>query len=401
MPDSDIAAPARRLRTLEDLDVADKRVLLRVDFNVPMEGGRIVDDARIQAAVPTIRALLEKGASLRLATHRGRPRGSVVEEMRVAPLAARLGEIIGREVAVAPGVVGDDVARFLDGAGAAPVMLENVRFEPGEEANDPVFCRALAGLADAYVNDAFGAAHRAHASTEGVAHLLPSAAGFLMEKEVRVLGEVLAHPRQPLVAIVGGAKISTKIGVMEHLLPRVSRMLVGGAMACTLLKAGGADVGDSKVEEDQLDTARRLLDAGGEKLLLPADAMVADGFSAGAATRVVDSGAIPAGWMMLDVGPATQAAFGEAVAGAGTVVWNGPLGVYEMAPFRAGTEAVAKAVAASDATSVVGGGDLAAALAELGLEDSITHVSTGGGATLEFLEGRELPGIRVLQEERE
>ena len=278
-------------------------------------------------------------------------------------------------------------------------MLENVRFEPGEEANDPAFCRQLAILGDAYVNDAFGAAHRAHASTEGVAHLLPSAAGLLLEKEVEVLGRVLTHPREPLVAIVGGAKISTKIGVMENLLPRVAKLLVGGAMACTLLKARGAEVGDSKVEEDQLDTAARLLAAAGNKLVLPVDAVVARGFSADAERKVVPADAIPSRWMMLDVGPRTAESFCEVIDGAGTVVWNGPLGVYEMAPFRAGTEAVARRLADSEAVSVVGGGDLAAALAQLGLQDKITHVSTGGGATLEFLEGKELPGIRVLEDE--
>jgi phosphoglycerate kinase len=279
-------------------------------------------------------------------------------------------------------------------------MLENLRFDPGEETDDPAFSRRLAELADVYVNDAFGTAHRAHASTEGVAHLLPSGAGLLMQKEVDVLGGVLSHPKEPLVAIIGGAKISTKIGVIEHLLPRVSMLLVGGAMACTLLKAAGAEVGESKFEEDQLDAAKRLLVAGGDQLVLPLDAVVADGFSEDAGRQTVAATAIPAGWMMLDVGPQTVAAFAEAVEAAGTVVWNGPLGVYEMAPFRAGTEAVARAVAASQAVSVVGGGDLAAALADMGLQDSITHVSTGGGATLEFLEGKVLPGIRVLEETR-
>ena len=350
--------------------------------------------------MPTIRVLLSEGAEIRIVTHRGRPGGRVVESLRVAPLAACLQEILGLNVPVAPGVIGSDVELFLAELDSGDIaMLENVRFEPGEEANDPGFCRQLANLGDAYVNDAFGAAHRAHASTEGVAHLLPSAAGLLMEKEVRILGGVLHDPREPLVAIVGGAKISTKIGVMENLLPRVSKLLVGGAMACTLLKADGADVGDSKVEDDQMDTARRLLAAGGDKLVLPVDAVVADAFAADANRQVVDARSIPAGWMMLDVGPRTQAAFAEAVAGAGTVVWNGPLGVYEMEPFRAGTEVVARAVAESPAISVVGGGDLAAALAELGLEESITYVSTGGGATLEFLEGKELPGIRVLEDE--
>jgi phosphoglycerate kinase len=278
------------------------------------------------------------------------------------------------------------------------LMLENVRFEPGEESNDPAFAAHLAALADCYVNDAFGTAHRAHASTEGVAHLLPSAAGLLMQRELEFLGRVLTDPAPPLVAIVGGAKISTKIGVMESLLPRVSRLLVGGAMACTMLRARGASVGASKVEEDQLETARGLLAAGGDKLLLPVDAVVADGFAADAATKVVDADSIPDSWMMLDVGPRTVDAFAAVIASAGTVVWNGPLGVYEMEPFRRGTEAVAEAVAGSKAVSIVGGGDLAAALANLGLDQAITHISTGGGATLEFLEGKQLPGVTALEE---
>jgi phosphoglycerate kinase len=393
--------PSTRLKTLQDLDVTGRRVLVRVDYNVPIEDGRIVDDARILESLPTLRALLSEGAALIVATHRGRPQGEVVENLRVAPLAAHLSELLGLDVAVAPGVAGPEVGLFLADLQPGQVaMLENLRFDPGEEADDPAFSRHLAELADVFVNDAFGTAHRAHASTEGVAHLLPSGAGLLMQKEVAVLSGVLSQPKEPLVAIVGGAKISTKIGVMQHLLPRVSKLLVGGAMACTLLKAAGAEVGDSKAEDDQLETARRLLDVGGDKLVLPRDAIVADRFSADATRQTVSATAIPSGWMMLDVGPQTVAAFAEAVAAAGTVVWNGPLGVYEMPPFRVGTEAVARAVAASPAVSVVGGGDLAAALADMGLEGSITHVSTGGGATLEFLEGKELPGIRVLEETR-
>ena len=387
-----------RLRTLDDLDLKGKRVLLRVDFNVPMEDGHIVDDARIRESIPTFRRLLAEGASIVVVTHMGRPRGKVVEELRVAPLAARLGELLGIQVRVAAAVIGDQV--LADAAGLRPgqvLMLENVRFEPQEEANDPEFAIKLAELGDVYVNDAFGTAHRAHASTEGVAHLMTAAAGLLMQKEVEILGGVLTSPREPLVAIVGGAKISSKIGVMEHLLPRVGRMLVGGAMACTMLKARGASVGSSKVEEDQLETAARLLAEAGDKLVLPVDAEVADAFREDANHRPVDVAAIPDGWMMLDVGPRTVAAFAAEIMRAGTVVWNGPLGVYEMSPFRAGTEGVAKAIAASEAVSVVGGGDLSAALSTLGLEGSISHVSTGGGATLEFLEGRELPGIKALE----
>jgi phosphoglycerate kinase len=387
------------LRTLDHLDVEGKRVLLRVDFNVPMEGSRIVDDSRIQQSLPTFRELLRRGAAVVVATHIDRPGGKVDPALSVRPTADRLAELLGIAVEVAPDVRGAQTQAMAHRLTPGEVlMLENVRFEPGEESNDPAFAAQLAALADCYVNDAFGTAHRAHASTEGVAHLLPSAAGLLMQREVEFLGRVLTDPAPPLVAIVGGAKISTKIGVMESLLPRVSRLLVGGAMACTMLKARGAPVGASKVEEDQLETARGLLAAGGDKLLLPVDAVVADGFAADAATKVVDADSIPDSWMMLDVGPRTVDAFAAVIASAGTVVWNGPLGVYEMEPFRRGTEAVAEAVAGSKAVSIVGGGDLAAALANLGLDQAITHISTGGGATLEFLEGKQLPGIKALEE---
>jgi phosphoglycerate kinase len=387
------------LRTLDHLDVEGKRVLLRVDFNVPMEGSRIVDDSRIQQSLPTFRELLRRGAAVVVATHIDRPGGKVDPALSVRPTADRLAELLGIAVEVAPDVRGAQTQAMAHRLTPGEVlMLENVRFEPGEESNDPAFAAQLAALADCYVNDAFGTAHRAHASTEGVAHLLPSAAGLLMQREVEFLGRVLTDPAPPLVAIVGGAKISTKIGVMESLLPRVSRLLVGGAMACTMLRARGASVGASKVEEDQLETARGLLAAGGDKLLLPVDAVVADGFAADAATKVVDADSIPDSWMMLDVGPRTVDAFAAVIASAGTVVWNGPLGVYEMEPFRRGTEAVAEAVAGSKAVSIVGGGDLAAALANLGLDQAVTHISTGGGATLEFLEGKQLPGIKALEE---
>jgi len=387
------------LRTLDHLDVEGKRVLLRVDFNVPMEGSRIVDDSRIRQSLPTFRELLRRGAAVVVVTHIDRPGGKVDPALSVRATADRLAELLGMAVEVAPDVRGAQTTAMAHRLTSGEVlMLENVRFEPGEESNDPAFAAHLAALADCYVNDAFGTAHRAHASTEGVAHLLPSAAGLLMQRELEFLGRVLTDPAPPLVAIVGGAKISTKIGVMESLLPRVSRLLVGGAMACTMLRARGASVGASKVEEDQLETARGLLAAGGDKLLLPVDAVVADGFAADAATKVVDADSIPDSWMMLDVGPRTVDAFAAVIASAGTVVWNGPLGVYEMEPFRRGTEAVAEAVAGSKAVSIVGGGDLAAALANLGLDQAITHISTGGGATLEFLEGKQLPGIKALEE---
>lgn len=364
-----------------------------------MVGSQIVDDSRIQQSLPTFRALLQRGASILVVTHIGRPDGKVDPALSVRPTADRLSQLLDMPVDVAEDVVGPSAQAIAHAMRPGQVaMLENVRFERGEEDNDAGFADMLAGLADCYVNDAFGTAHRAHASTVGVAGRLPSAAGLLMQREVEFLGRILSNPEQPLVAIVGGAKISTKIGVMESLLPRVSRLLVGGAMACTLLKATGVTVGSSKVEEDQLDTAKRLLADAGEKLVLPPDAVIADAFAADARTQVVASVAIPDGWMMLDVGPKTIEDFGALVATAGTVVWNGPLGVYEMEPFRHGTEELARAVAASDAVSVIGGGDLAAAVANLGLDQEITHVSTGGGATLEFLEGKKLPGIEALED---
>ena len=387
------------LRTLADLDVEGKRVLLRVDFNTPMEDSRIVDDSRIRQSLPTFYDLLRRGAAIVVATHIDRPGGRVDPKLSVRPAADRLAQLLGVAVGVAPDVCGPETraaAHRLSRGGL--LMLENVRFEPGEESNDPAFARQLAAMADCYVNDAFGAAHRAHASTEGVAHLLPCAAGLLMQQEVEFLGRVLTEPQPPLIAIVGGAKISSKIGVIESLLPRVERLLLGGAMACTMLKAGGASMGSSKVEDDQIERARGLLAAGAGKLLLPVDAVIADDFVSDAATRVVDADSIPDGWMMLDIGPQTVDAFDAVIASAGTVVWNGPMGVYEMEPFRRGTEAVAQAMARSTAVSVVGGGDLAAALANLGLDQAITHISTGGGATLEFLEGRELPGIAALED---
>jgi phosphoglycerate kinase len=387
------------LRTLADLDVEGRRVLVRVDFNVPMEESRIVDDSRIKQSLPTFHELLRRGAAMVVATHIDRPGGRVDLKHSVRPTADRLAQLLGVAVKVAPDVCGPETQAMAQRLSPGEIlMLENVRFEPGEESNDPAFAAQLAALADCYVNDAFGAAHRDHASTEGVAHLLPCAAGLLMQREVEFLGRVLADPQPPLIAIVGGAKISSKIGIVESLLPRVVRLLVGGAMACTLLKAGGASVGSSKVEDDQIEMARGLLASGAGKLLLPVDAVIADGFASDAATRVVDAGSIPDGWMMLDIGPRTVEAFDAVIASAGTVVWNGPMGVYEMEPFRRGTEAVAQAVAGSSAVSIVGGGDLTAALAGLGLDHAITHISTGGGATLEFLEGKQLPGIQALEE---
>jgi phosphoglycerate kinase len=388
--------------TIDDVEVGGRRVLVRVDFNVPMADGDIVDDRRIREALPTLDALRSRGARVLVATHLGRPHGTVSDRLRVAPLAARLGELLGAPVRVAADVVGPSSHELSESLRDGEVgMLENVRFEPGEEANDPDFARRLAALADIYVNDAFGTAHRAHASTEGVAHLLPAVAGYLMIRELRMLGGVLEAPRRPLVAIIGGAKISTKIGVLRHLLPRVDTLWVGGAMACTFYQALGEETGTSLVEPDQVETARALLQEAhgpdGGDLRLPVDVVVARDAHAAEGSDVVAWKAIPPDRMVVDVGPDTVAQIAESCATAGAIVWNGPLGIYEVEAFAEGTRRVAEALAESDADTVVGGGDLGAALKQLGLDERITHVSTGGGATLEFLEGRELPGVAVLR----
>jgi phosphoglycerate kinase len=388
-------------QTIDDVDVAGRRVLVRVDFNVPMDGGRIVDDRRIRAALPTIEALRSRGARVILVTHIGRPKGKVDDGLRVTPVAQRLGELLGAPVKVADDVVGSSAQELSRDLRDGEVgMLENVRFEAGEEADDPELSRRLASLADVYVNDAFGTAHRAHASTEGVAHLLPAVAGYLMTRELEMLGGVLEAPRRPLVAIIGGAKISTKIGVLRHLLPRVDTLWVGGAMACTFYQALGEETGTSLVEPDQVETARALLQeahgADGGDLRLPVDLVVAPDAKDAEHTDVVSWKAIPADRMVVDVGPDTVAQIAASCRDAGTVVWNGPLGIYEVDAFAEGTRRVAQALADSNATTVVGGGDLAAALDHLGLADRITFVSTGGGATLEFLEGRVLPGVAAL-----
>ena len=389
--------------TIDDIDVAGRRVLVRVDFNVPFAGGRIVDDRRIREALPTIEALRSRGARVIVVTHLGRPKGRVDEGLRVAPVAERLSELLGAPVRVAADVVGPSAEGLSGSLRDGEVgMLENVRFEAGEEADDPEFARSLARLADVYVNDAFGTAHRAHASTEGVAHLLPAVAGYLMTRELEMLGGVLEAPRRPLVAIIGGAKVSTKLGVLRHLLPRVDTLWVGGAMACTFYRALGEETGTSLVEPEQVDTARALLQeahgAGGGDLRLPVDLVVARDAHDAAQTEVVAWKVIPADRMVVDVGPDTVAQIAASCRDAGTVVWNGPLGIYEVEEFAEGTRRVAQAVADSDAQTVVGGGDLAAALQQLGVADRITHISTGGGATLEFLEGRVLPGVAVLRE---
>jgi phosphoglycerate kinase len=378
------------VRTLEDLDVEGKRVFVRVDFNVPLDGGRITDDTRIRAALPTIARLRERGARLLLAAHLGRPKDRE-PELSLKPVARRLSELLGADVALAPSL------------GEVPegelVMLENVRYEPGETKNDPELAKRYAALADAYVDDAFGAAHRAHASTVGVAELLPSAAGLLLQREVETLEGILRSPSAPLVAIVGGAKVTDKIGVVEAFLDRAQTILVGGAMCFPFFKAQGHSVGASLCEEEGIEHASRALALAEEKgcrLLLPEDLVLGRSFSADTETQELDGVDVPDGWMGLDIGPRTAGFYAQEIAAAGTVFWNGPMGAFELAPFASGTRAVAEAVAQAPGTTVVGGGDSAAALAEFGLADQVDHLSTGGGASLELIEGKTLPGVEVL-----
>jgi phosphoglycerate kinase len=390
------------VRTLDDVEVQDRRVLVRVDFNVPLEDGGITDDTRIRAALPTIKALRERGARLILAAHLGRPKDRE-PELSLRPAADRLAELTGADVTLAPAVVGPEVEAFAEGLLPGDVlMLENVRYEPGETKNDPELAQAYARLCDVYVNDAFGAAHRAHASTEGVARLKDErAAGLLLEREVRTLTGILENPGRPLVAIVGGAKVTDKIGVIDAFLRRADAVLVGGAMCFPFFAAQGHPVGASLCEEEGIEPARRALADAGEEgrapLHLPADLVLADRFAAEAQRTELDGVDVPDGLMGLDVGPRTAEHYGREIAGAGSVFWNGPMGAFELEPFSAGTRAVAEAVAASDATTVVGGGDSAAALHAFGLADRVTHLSTGGGASLELIEGKTLPGVEVLR----
>lgn len=385
-------------QTIRDIDVKGKRVLVRVDFNVPIENGRIVDDRRIRESLPTIRYLLDHNAAVILCSHLGRPKGRDAK-FSLAPVASHLGELLGRPVAFAGDVVGEAVMQKAQAMKPGDVLvLENTRFYPEEEKNDAAFAQKLAALADIYVNDAFGSAHRAHASTEGVAHYLPAVAGFLMEKELNYLGSALANPTHPFVAILGGAKVSDKLAVIENLLGKVDRLLIGGGMANTFFKAQGLEVGDSLVENDKLDMARGLMDKGAGKIVLPVDAVIADKFDNSANTRIVASNNVPTGWRILDVGPRTIETFANILASAKTVVWNGPLGVFEMPNFARGTLEIARRLASlSGVTSIIGGGDSAAAVEQAGVADKITHISTGGGASLEFLEGKELPGVTALR----
>jgi len=389
-------------KTLKDVDFSGKRAFVRVDFNVPLQGGVIGDDTRIRAAMPTIRYILEHGGSVIAASHLGRPQGQVVESLRMGPVARRLQELLGEgtQVSVAPGV---DCPVSLASAAALPpgqvLLLENLRFHPGETCNDPVLAQCFADMADVFVQDAFGTCHRAHASTAGAPALLkPAVAGLLLEKEIAAFDLAFGDPKRPLIAVVGGAKVSDKIVVLENLLSKVDRVLIGGGMAYTFLKAQGIGIGNSLCEDDRLDTARKIFTeaaVSGVEILLPTDHVCADAFAADAHTQVV-TGDVPDGWMGLDIGPATTARYAEALREAATVIWNGPMGVFEMEPFSHGTSAIAKVLAESDNISVVGGGDSVAAIKKNGVEDRITHISTGGGAFLEMLEGKELPGIAAL-----
>lgn len=383
-------------QTIRDALLSGKRALVRCDFNVPLDDGEITDDRRITEALPSISYLLDQGAAVVLCSHLGRPKGPT-PELSLYPVAKRLGELLNRPVELLPDCVGPEIqARCAQLTPGRVVLLENVRFHPEEEANDPGFAAGLGRLADLYVNDAFGTAHRAHASTEGVAHHLPGYAGFLIEKEIEHLGQALDQPRRPFVAIVGGAKVKDKIALLDNLLPKVDHLLIGGGMCFTFLKAQGLEIGKSLLDEGNVPFAQGLLTSFGEKIHLPSDIVVASELSENAETETVAASAIPPDRLGADIGPETARAFGDIVRSAGLVLFNGPLGVFEMAPFATGTREVIRAMAESQATTVVGGGDTASAVEHFGFADSMTHISTGGGASLEFLEGKELPGIAAL-----
>lgn len=394
---------AMRKKTLKDIDFKGKKTLVRVDFNVPLEDGRITDDTRIRAALPTIQFLVREGARVILMSHLGRPKGKVVDELRMDPVAERLADLLGQEVSKVDDCIGEEVkkavAQMKDGD---VLLLENTRFHPEEKANDPEFARELASIADVFVSDAFGAAHRAHASTVGVTEYLPSVAGFLLQRELEALGEVMENPEHPFVAILGGAKVSDKIGVIRNLLDKVDYLLVGGGIANTFLAAQGYEMGESLVEEDKLDLARDLLKEAEEKgveLVVPTDVVIADEFKPDANYKVVPVDQIPADWQSLDSGGTeTLKKYTEIIKKAKTVIWNGPIGVFEMDAFAKGTNAIARALAESDAKTIIGGGDSAAAIKKAGLEDKMTHISTGGGASLMFFEGKPLPGVEALDD---
>lgn len=387
-------------KTVRDIDVAGKRVLVRADLNVPLEDGKITDDTRIRESLPTIKFLLEKGAQVIVCSHLGRPKG-VDPELSLAPVAGRMSNLLGSEVLFAEDCVGPAAEEAVASMGHHVLLLENLRFHPGEEKNDPEFAEKLASLADIFVNDAFGAAHRAHASTEGVTHFLPAVAGFLMEKEVRYLSALVANPPKPFAAIVGGAKVSTKMGAIDNLLPKLDMLFLGGGMANTFLKATGVNVQMSLVEDEQVEAAKAILErarAQGVEVHLPTDVIAASKFAEDAEALERDIDKVPRGYMILDIGPGTVKEYAAALKRAKAVVWNGPMGVFEMEKFSHGSFGLARAVASLDATTVVGGGETAAVVAQAGLQSRFTHVSTGGGASLEMLEGKELPGVAALQD---
>ncbi|MDQ0244676.1 phosphoglycerate kinase [Bacillus fengqiuensis] len=390
-------------KTLKDIEVKGKKVFCRVDFNVPMKDGQVTDETRIRAALPTIQYLVEQGAKVILASHLGRPKGQAVEELRLTAVAKRLEELLGKKVVKTDEAYGDTVKAEIEKMTEGDVLvLENVRFYPGEEKNDPELAKAFAELADVYVNDAFGAAHRAHASTEGIAHHLPAVAGFLMEKELDVLGKALSNPDRPFTAIIGGAKVKDKIGVIENLLDKVDNLIIGGGLAYTFIKAQGHDVGKSLLEEDKIDLAKSFMEKAKEKgvnFYVPVDVVVADDFSNDANTKVVPVDSIPSDWEGLDAGPKSREIYADVIKNSKLVIWNGPMGVFELDAFANGTKAVGEALAEATGTyTVIGGGDSAAAVEKFGLADKMDHISTGGGASLEFMEGKELPGVVALND---
>jgi len=386
-------------KTVKDIDIKGKRVLMRVDFNVPMQNGKVTDDKRIRASLPTIKYVLDQGASLILMSHLGRPKSASDSEFSLRPASEVLASLLGIPVKMAPDCVGPEVEKMAKDLKPGEVLLlENTRFHAGEERNDLELAKQLASLREIFVNDAFGSAHRAHSSTEGVARFLPAVSGFLMEQELEYLGRAVANPEHPYIAILGGAKISDKINVVETLLSKADKLIIGGGMANTFLAAQGLNMQDSLVETASLETAKSIMAKSGDKLILPVDAVIADKFDAEANTQVVDVDKIPAGWRMLDVGPKTLELYKRALDGAKLIVWNGPVGVFEMPKFAEGTFSLARVLAESGATTVIGGGDSASAVKKAGVAKQMTHVSTGGGASLEFLEGKELPGVAALMD---
>lgn len=389
-------------KTLHDIDVEGKKVFCRVDFNVPMNDGEITDDTRVRAALPTIKHLADQGAIIILASHLGRPKGQVVEELRLDPVAKHLSDLIGKEVLKSDVVYGEEVNQTIEKMNNGDILLlENVRFEAGEEANDAKLSAAFAEMADIYVNDAFGAAHRAHASTAGVAEKLPAVAGLLMEKEIDVLGKALANPDRPFTAIIGGAKVKDKIGVIEHLLDIADNIIIGGGLSYTFLKAQGYEIGKSLLEEDKMDLANEFVQKAKDKgvnFVLPVDVVVADDFSETANTKIVPISEIPSDWEALDIGPETRDKYAQIIVESNLVIWNGPMGVFELNAFAGGTNEVARALVDTTGYTVIGGGDSAAAVEKFGLASEMDHISTGGGASLEFMEGKDLPGLTALDD---